>query len=76
LAEKRVHFGDRQDTARAERAVAGLRRGDRVESIAQRQRRAGLGKIGGYVAKQRGYVAANQLERNNRVAVKLDDLGS
>ena len=37
---KRVHLGDRQDPPGADRAVAGDRRGDMVEPVAQRQRGA------------------------------------
>ena len=42
FAQKRVHLGDRQHPAGADRAVAGDGRGDMVELVAQAERAAEL----------------------------------
>src|SRR5206468_634291 len=63
LAQKRVHFGDREYSPGADRAVAGDRRRDVVELVTQAQGPPELGDLGGYVGKEASGVRLAQRGR-------------
>ena len=64
FAEQGVHFGDREDAARADRAVAGHGAGDGIDAFFQRQRFAERGKFVGEVSDQTSDVGLSQHRRH------------
>src|SRR6185503_12367798 len=64
LAQQGIHFGDRQDPAGADRAMAGDGRGDMVELVAQAERSAELGELAGEVTDEAGNVRLAECRGN------------